>query len=309
MKLHSQRHRTDPGCSLFSLVRVRAALLLALTCLGGVDSVLAQSDSTISSAGRALPHYDLKGAGTRRFKLPSELNEISGLAFTPDGRLLAHGDERGVIWQIDPATGVPATRFGFGSHGRILHGDFEDIQVVGKRVFLLTSAGHIFEAGEPADKGIVNAIPRTAGLAGACEVEGLAWDPPTESLLVLCKHAYRKWRRTVVVLAVSIETWRFEPAPRMLIPESALERVTGEKQFHGSAIVRHPRTGTYILLAGPQHAYAEVSPKGAVLGGGQLPSELHRQPEGIAVGPDLTLYISDEGAGKHATLTAYAYRP
>ena len=233
--------------------------------------MLAQSDSIIPSAGRALPHYDLKGAGTRRFKLPPELVEISGLAFTPDGRLLAHGDERGVIWQIDPATGVPATRFGFGSHGRILHGDFEDIQVVGTRVFLLTSQGQIFEAAEPADKAIVDAIPRSAGLAGACEVEGLAWDPPSKSLLVLCKHAYTKrWRRTVVVLAVSIETWRFEPKPRMLIPESALERVTGEKQFHGSAIVRHPRTGTYLLLAGPQQAYAEVSPKGRGPGRGTI---------------------------------------
>ena len=225
--------------------------------------MLAQSDSIIPSAGRALPHYDLKGAGTRRFKLPPELVEISGLAFTPDGRLLAHGDERGVIWQIDPATGVPATRFGFGSHGRILHGDFEDIQVVGPRVFLLTSQGRIFEAAEPADKAIVNAIPRSPGLAGACEVEGLAWDPASKSLLVLCKHAYTKrWRRTVVVLAVSIETWRFEPKPRMLIPESALERVTGEKQFHGSAIVRHPRTGTYLPARGSPAGLCRGEPQG-----------------------------------------------
>jgi uncharacterized protein YjiK len=296
--------------SPLSAARIGAALLLALACPIGLDSVLAQSDSMRPSDGRALPHYDLKGVGTRRFRLPSELAEISGLAFTPDGRLLAHGDERGVIWQIDPATGVPANRFGFGSHGRVLHGDFEDIQVVGRRVFLVTSEGQIFEASEPSDEVVVDAIPRSAGLAGACEVEGLAWDPATKSLLVLCKHAWtKKWRGSVVVLAVSIESWRFEPQPRMLIPESALERVTGEKQFHGSAIVRHPRTGSYLLIAGPQHAYAEVTPTGDVVGGGRLPSELHRQAEGIAIGPDLTLYISDEAAGKHATLTAYAYRP
>ena len=94
-----------------------------------------------------------------------------------------------------------------------------------------------------------------------------------------------------------------------MIPEQALEQVTGANRFHGSAIVRHPRTGTYLLLAGPQHAYAEVSETGEVLGGGRLPTELHRQPEGIAIGPDLTLFISDEAAGKHATLTAYAYDP
>ena len=290
--------------------RIGAVLLFALACPVGVHSVVAQSDSMSPAESQALRHYDLRGAGTRRFKLPSQLAEISGLAFTPDGRLLAHGDERGVIWQIDPATGVPANRFGFGSHGRLLHGDFEDIQVVGQRVFLVSSDGRIFEAREPRDDVIVDAIPRSAGLASACEIEGLAFDPPSQSLLVLCKHAWTKrWRRSVVVLAVSIVSWRFEAEPRMLIRESDLERVTGEKQFHGSAMVRHPRTGTYLLLAGPQHSYAEVTATGTVIGGGQLPSDLHRQAEGMAVGPDLTLYISDEAAGKHATLTAYAYHP
>jgi hypothetical protein len=296
--------------SLLSAARIGAVLLLPLACPVGVDSALGQRDSPSPSDNRALPHYDLSGPGTRRFKLPSELAEISGLAFTPDGRLLAHGDERGVIWQIDPATGVPSNRFGFGSHGHLLHGDFEDIQVVGQRVFLVTSEGQIFEAREPSDEVVVDAIPRSAGLAGACEVEGLGWDPATKSLLLLCKHAWRKrWRRSVVVLAASIESWRFEAEPRILIPESALERATGERRFSGTAIVRHPRTGSYLLLAGPQHAYAEVTAAGAVIGGGKLPSELHRQAEGIAVGPDLTLYISDEAAGKQATLTAYAYRP
>ncbi len=294
--------------TLLPTTRTGTALFLILSCLAGVDSALGQSDSASPSAGEASAHYRLEGAATRRFKLPSDLAEISGIAFTPDGRLLAHGDERGLIWQIDLATGLPSKRFGFGSHGRLLHGDFEDIQVVDHRVFLVTSAGQIFEAREPADEVVVDAIPRSAGLAGTCEVEGMAWDPPSKSLLLLCKHVRTKrWRRAVVVLAVSIESWRFEPEPRMLIPERALERVTGEKHFNGTAIVRHPRTRSYLMLAGPQHAYAEVTSAGKVIGGGKLSRELHRQPEGIAIAPDLTLFVSDEAAGKHATLTAYDF--
>jgi hypothetical protein len=95
----------------------------------------------------------------------------------------------------------------------------------------------------------------------------------------------------------------------MVIPEGDLERVTGSKGFHGSAMTRHPRTGTLLLLAGPERAFAEVDSTGRVLGGGKLDPKRHRQPEGIAVGPDLTLFISDEGAGKDATLTAYAWHP
>jgi uncharacterized protein YjiK len=70
----------------------------------------------------------------------------------------------------------------------------------------------------------------------------------------------------------------------------------------------HPRTGTLLLLAGPQRTYAEISRNGEVLGGGRLDRH-HRQPEGIAVAPDLSLLISDEAAGRTATITAYAFRP
>jgi hypothetical protein len=252
----------------------------------------------------------LEGTPARRIKLSAGLAEISGIAFTQDGRLLAHGDEQGTIWQIDPASGDVLKRFGFGSHGRLLHGDFEDIQVVGERIFLVTSAGRIFEGREAQNGVIVEAIPRSVGLGGACEVEGLAFDPSSQSLLLLCKQVRsNRWRGDVVILAISINTWRFEPEPRIVIRERALDHVTGTKRFGGSAMVRDPHTGTYLLLAGPQHAFAEVTPKGEILGGGRLPSELHRQPEGIAIGPNLDLFVSDEAAGKHATLIIYAPRP
>jgi hypothetical protein len=45
-----------------------------------------------------------------------------------------------------------------------------------------------------------------------------------------------------------------------------------------------------------------------VLAGGRLHKDRHRQPEGIAVAPDLTLLISDEASGGKAGITAYAYR-
>ncbi len=294
--------------TLTTAAGIGTILLIPLISSVGAGPARAQSDS--GDGGRALDHYELGGVPARRLKLSPELAEISGIAFTQDGHLLAHGDERGTIWQIDPATGEVSKRFGFGSHGHLLHGDFEDIQVVGQRIFLVTSAGKIFEGREAQDGVVIDALPRSAGLGGACEVEGLAFDPSSKSLLLLCKQVQgKRWRGVVVILAVSIDTWRFEPEPRILIRERALEQVTGAKRFHGSAIVQYPRTGTYLLLAGPQHAYAEVSARGEVLGGGRLPPELHRQPEGIAIGPDLTLFISDEAAGKQATLTMYAYRP
>jgi hypothetical protein len=264
----------------------------------------------IEARGQALEHYDLAAAPAWRAVLPADLVEISGIAFTSEGRVLAHGDENALIWDFDPRTRRLRGRFGLVGAGGILRGDFEDIAVVGERVFLVTSNAVIYEGKIVPEGRTSEGRRRTKGLGGGCEVEGMNWDQSTKSLLLLCKTTRSKqWKDQVVIVAVSVEDWQFEPEPRLLIPESQLEKVTGEKRFNGSAIVRHPRTGTYLLVAGPQGAYAEVSVSGEVLGGGVLERSRHPQPEGLAIGPDLTLLVSDEGASGQPSITGYAFRP
>jgi hypothetical protein len=280
--------------------RTRRALTLV-----GLTAALAGA----APAQSALDHYDLAGAPAWRVELPLALAEVSGLAVAEDGRVYAHGDEQATIFRFDLATRRLAERFGLAGRSGLLHADFEDIQVVAGRLFLVTSAGVVYEGRVAGDGRLVGATRRTAGFGGRCEVEGMVWDPPTRSLLLLCKQVRsRRWRNQVVILAVSTETWRVEPEPRILVPEARLEAVTGAKRFSGSAIARHPRTGSFILLAGPQAVYAEIDVTGRVLGGGSLDRRRHRQPEGVAIAPDLTLLISDEAAGAAASITAYAYR-
>jgi hypothetical protein len=263
-----------------------------------------------AAAQSALAGYDLAGEPAWRAELPKALAEISGLASAGDGSVYAHGDEQAAVFRFDLATRRPTERFGLGTRAGLLRGDFEDIQVIGRRVYLLTSEGVIYEAPLAGDGRVVEAVRRTAGFGGNCEAEGMAWDPDTKALLLLCKQVKSKrWKKQVVVLAVSAESWQVAPEPRMLIPESRLEEVTGARGFSGSAIARHPRTGTFILLAGPQRTYAEVDARGRVLGGGKLDKRRHPQPEGIAVTPELTLLISDESGSGPATIAAYARRP
>ncbi len=289
-------------------MRGGCAVGLLLAC--GLLSRTTLAQTRAETAARAMAHYDLSGAAAWRAELPVDLAEVSGLAFTADGKLLAHGDEQAIVWRFDLSTRRVVARFALGDRGRVLIGDFEDIAVAGERLFLVTAEGVVYE-GRIAPHGQTGqAARRTPGLGGGCEVEGMTWDESTRSLLLLCKTTRSKrWKNQVVILAVSTETWRFEPEPRILVDEARLEQVTGAKGFNGSALARHPRTGTYLLLAGPQQAYAEVNAAGDLLAGGRLDKARHRQPEGIAIAPDLTLLISDEAAGHDAAITAYAYRP
>ena len=52
----------------------------------------------------------------------------------------------------------------------------------------------------------------------------------------------------------------------------------------------------------------EITPDGEVLYGVELRNGRHPQSEGVAIGPDEVLYISDEKNGKEARLTAYGAR-
>jgi hypothetical protein len=281
-----------------------------LTRLAVTAGWLALAGPIAAQANGALAHYNLRGAGDSHVELGKSLAELSGLAFDADGRLWGHGDERAVISQIDLADGAPIEPLAFIGKRGVLRGDFEDIQIVGDRIILVTSSGELFEGRPRPGGGSIEAVRLSGGLDGVCSVEGMAWDQPSRSLLLLCKQARSKrWRDHVVVLAVSPETGRFEEKPRMTIPERELERLTGSRHFNGSAIVRHPKTGTYILIAGPQRAYAEVDAAGRVLAGGRLDPERHRQPESIAIASDLTLLIGDEASGKNATITGYAWHP
>ena len=59
----------------------------------------------------SLKSYTLNEETATHWKLSSHLEEISGLAMTRDNRLLAHNDERGVIFEIDYQNGSIAKSF------------------------------------------------------------------------------------------------------------------------------------------------------------------------------------------------------
>ncbi|MGE0352695.1 MAG: hypothetical protein AB7Q69_05580, partial [Gemmatimonadales bacterium] len=78
-----------------------------------------------------------------RYRLPRALTEISGLAMNAEGRLFAHDDERGIIFEVDYRSGRILRSFSLGRRG--LRGDYEGIAVVGQSIWLVTSDGTLYE--------------------------------------------------------------------------------------------------------------------------------------------------------------------
>jgi len=233
--------------------------------------------------------------------LPGRLDEISGLAFTPDGRLFAHDDERGRVHEIDPATGDVHGHFDLGSD--VARDDFEGIVVVGDRFFMIASTGLLYEFREAREE---TDFRRTdTGVGRGCEVEGLDYDPMTDELLLACKAATPD-RGTIVVQRLPMTSSSALVAP-LEIDRSQLSRWGIDEDFAPSAIAVTV-IGSYLILSGRDHAIIEVDRDGRVTAAVELREGRHPQSEGLAIGPDGTLYVSDEKNGKDARLTAYGLR-
>ena len=254
----------------------------------------------------SLASYSLAAETATHWKLPGRLAEISGLAMTMDNRLLAHNDEKGVIYEIDYRNGSIVKAFQLADMAAPVADDFEGIATVDDQVYLVTSAGRLYECGEGADGEAVLFNTYATGVGRECEIEGLAYDESQRALVLMCKGS----RRADLAGQLGIYHWSIDEKQLIedahtVIPVIEFSRHIGGKKFQPSGIERHPVSGNYFVVAARQGAIAEITPSGKVVAAKQFSAQWHRQAEGITFAADGALIVADEGAGRKARLTLY----
>lgn len=237
--------------------------------------------------------------------MPEELKEISGLALTRDGRLLAHDDEVSRIYEIDPRRGVIIKSFLFGNG---LRGDFEGITVAGDNIWVIKSNGKLYSFHEGENGTRVPYASFDTKLGKECEFEGIAYDPDSSMLLLPCKNARGKGLDDELV----IYRWKIGDTDatgitNIQIPVSEAVGNNKWKRFRASDITRDPTTGNYVLISSLEHGMIVMKPDGEVLSSRKLPGN-HHQAEGVAITRDSVLIISDESTSKPAAITLYRWR-
>lgn len=248
--------------------------------------------------------YGFSNPKVEQKQLIKELTEVSGLTFTTDGRLLCHNDEQGVIYEIDYRTGRVQQRFYLGKSS-VYHDDLEGIAAKHDTIFMVNSSGKVlrFLPGKNEEK--ISFSEFETPLTARNNVEGLAYDPATDCLLLACKDeasldlANPLPADQKAVYAFSLKTYKLLPEPRFLISISKITARTGQKDFRPSSIERDPRTGNFFVLAAKGKAIVEIDPNGNLLGVSSLPKKVHKKPEGIAIAPDSAVVICNEGGGKN----------
>jgi uncharacterized protein YjiK len=243
---------------------------------------------------RAITHTDSADpeAPIARWLLPPELDEISGLALTADGRLLAHGDQRGQVFEIDYRRGVVVKQFSLGKP--TVHADFEGITVVGDTVVLLASDGTLYVFREGTNGARVDYAMHDTKLGHECEFEGVAFDAALHALLLACKNVrIKSLEDALVIFRWKLGAGKGPRLSRLTVPLRGIIGSTGWDGLHPSDITIDPLNGNYLIIASREEALVEITPAGNVIFARRVPGD-HYQPEGVAITEDSILIISDE---------------
>ena len=239
--------------------------------------------------------------------LPSELSEISGLALTGDGRLLAHDDELSRVYEIDPRRGVIVKTFTLGGG---LKGDFEGITVAGPDIYMALSNGLLYKFREGPNGSRVEYTTHDTRLTKECEFEGVVFEPDSARLVLPCKQVKGKKKGNddeVVIYRWRIGSRDSAGLTKIVIP---LNEVVGDnkwKKFRASDITLDPGTGNYVLISSLEKGIVVMTPAGEVVSSGPLPGK-HEQAEGVAITKDNVLIVSDEATNKPAAVTLYRWQ-
>ncbi len=283
-----------------------AALLLTslLACQPGNKQQDQTAEQTVTNV--ALP-YDLANP-TERHKLPNDLREVSGLSYYKPGRLACVQDELGVVFIYDLSQKAVVDEHVFGKNG-----DYEGVEYVGKKLYVMRSDGELYEmeptdgvkiiGGSPETKHIKIDLPGKNG-SGRPDMEGLGYDPQLNALLLATKDGkgtdkiiyYYSLKNKTLFQGIVLRQADLQP----------FDASMGE--FKPSGIAVHPTTREYYVLSSAAHRLAVLSPSGKVKSVVPVDEKALPQPEGICFAPDGTLYLASEGDGKKGVILVFKAR-
>lgn len=233
----------------------------------------------------------------RQWALSNHLAEVSGLAAASERSVFAHNDEFAIVYEVDIYDGEVKRAFALGDP--TAQGDFEGVAAYEGRIYLVTSAGYIYEA----DIGDHRARERfniyDTGVGAFCEVEGLSLAPTPGEFYVLCKRPRSgKSDGRLSIYRWSLADRRPEIDPALSIPYKDFLPMSERESFRPAGVEWDAATQTLMVISSRSHILYSFDGEGKFLRKNRLSPDLHRQSEGIALLASGAALVADEGNGR-----------
>ncbi len=239
--------------------------------------------------------YDMS-APTQVNDLPEVLREISGLSYISNDLLLAIEDEHGIYYKISTSGEILEQK-------QFEHKeDYEGIEWINDTLMAaVNSKGDVYcikTVGDNLSCTVIN-----TSLKRDDDVEGLGLNSDKTALLLSAKahskNGYKKRR----IYQFDISEMELVEEPLIKISNDSLWHFMGKQKkrnFSPSALAYN--APDFILLSSADHLIARIDTDGNTISAARLDPAIYEQPEGLAIGPNGSLYISSEGQNASAKL-------
>jgi uncharacterized protein YjiK len=248
---------------------------------------------TLHKQSDIIPGFKITG----KWELPSELKEVSGIAFIDENRFACIQDELGTIFIYNILSDEIEKKIQFAKPG-----DYEDITLIGSTAYVVRSDGKLFEV-DLSDKKTPVKEYKTP-LTVKNDIEGLCFDRNNNRLLLTTKEEVSGNKNYKGIYSFDLTKKTLLPEPVYKIDLTHKVFTSGAKRnkiIKPSAIAIHPATGEIFITDGPNSRLLIMNSSGKIVKLLVLGSDFE-QPEGITFSPDGELFISNEGNKKPANI-------
>jgi len=277
--------------------------ILVFTTLFGCGNMNVPSAQELNLEYYSASGYDLS-TPNQKHQLPFILSEISGLTYFEDSKIATVQDEVGKIFIYDLERKEITQTISFAKKG-----DYESIEWVIDKFYVAQSNGYLYKIS--LDETEANNKIKTK-LDSKNNIEGLAYDKTTNSLLLACKGSPdfgKKEYKGKAVYEFNLAKEKLIDKPRFLITKKDIKETAGieVKDISPSAIAQNPISNNFYILSHTGKLLIIITQDGNVKSVFKLNPNIFNQPEGICFSIDGTLYISNESRGITATLLEFKY--
>ena len=231
----------------------------------------------------------------KKWDMPKQLLEISGLSYIDDSRFACVQDEQGTIYIYNIASSSVEKEIPFGGVG-----DYEGLAVVGETVWVLRADGKLFEVNNiKAAKPLVK--EHSTHLTIKQDSEGLCYDKKNSRLLIAIKGAELNTEDYKGIYAFDLSTKKMDQKPVFkidLLNEVFENNGSGKKKkgsFNPSGIAIHSLNGDMYITDGRNSKLLITDAAGKIKKLYQLNTSDFPQPEGITFNAAGDLFIANEG--------------
>jgi uncharacterized protein YjiK len=249
-------------------------------------------------------HYNF--STVLRDKLDLKIKEISGIVWdNQNDEFIAHNDEKGIIFYLDRDTKGIKRQFVFSE----TKGDFEDIAMAKKDIYVLRSDGKLFRIVTDSTGKQNTFDAGQLQSSGKNDFETLYYDAERKALVILCKNCSTDDKKVVSAYAYYPDSIGFDTKALFTIDTKMVDSLSPRptSRFQPSAARIHPVLKKLFILSSASNQLVITDLNGNIENVYMLAKNLFPQAEGLTFKSNGDMYISNEGVSSKAELLKFPY--